>query len=158
MHVLCGVIDGIARDAAEATFRRNMETGIRMAEAAGITLVVEGLNSRDRPGYFLSRSQDAFALAERLGSPRFKVMFDTYHVQIMEGDILARLEAHLPMIGHIQISGVPGRSEPDSGELNHREIFAGIDRLGWQGYVGCEYRPRSTTEAGLGWMQALTRP
>ncbi|MBV9520951.1 MAG: TIM barrel protein, partial [Hyphomicrobiales bacterium] len=129
VHVLAGNIDGIARRDAEATFMRNMESAIRSAEKAGVRLVIEGLNSRDRPGYFVSRSQDAFAYAKRLGSPHFKVMFDTYHVQIMEGDILARLETHLPLIGHIQVSGVPGRSEPDSGELNHREIFAAIDRL-----------------------------
>jgi len=82
-------------------------------------------------------------------------MFDTYHAQIMEGDILAKLEAYLPSIGHIQISGVPGRSEPDSGELNHRVVLAAIDRLGWGGYVGCEYKPRTTTAAGLGWIKTL---
>ncbi|SDR20073.1 hydroxypyruvate isomerase [Rhizobiales bacterium GAS113] len=156
IHVLAGVIDGIARPQAEATFLNNMETGIRMAEKAGVMLVIEGLNSRDRPGYFLSRSQEAFAIAARFASPHLKVMFDTYHSQIMEGDIVARLEANLSQIGHIQISGVPNRSEPDSGELNHREIFAAIDRLAWAGYVGCEYKPRTTTQAGLGWIKALT--
>ena len=90
-------------------------------------LVIEGLNSRDRPGYFLSRSQDACVIVERFASPYLKAMFDTYHAQIMEGDILARLSANIASIGHIQISGVPGRSEPDSGELNHREILLGID-------------------------------
>jgi hydroxypyruvate isomerase len=155
IHVLCGVIDGIARVEAEATFLRNMEKGIRMAEKAAVTLVIEGLNSRDRPGYFLSRSEDAFAIAERFASPHLKIMFDTYHVQIMEGDIVARLERYLPRIGHIQISGVPGRSEPDAGELDHRTVLAAIDRLGWTGYVGCEYRPRTTTAEGLGWIKAL---
>jgi hydroxypyruvate isomerase len=155
IHVLSGVIDGIARQEAEATFSRNMEAGIRMAEKAGITLLLEGLNSRDRPGYFLSRSQDAFAIAERFASPHLKIMFDTYHAQIMEGDIVARLEAYMPRIGHIQISGVPGRSEPDHGELDHRAVLAAIDRLGWAGYVGCEYRPLTTTQAGLGWIERL---
>jgi 2-dehydrotetronate isomerase len=155
VHVLSGVIDGIAQADAEVAFLRNMEAGIRMAEKAGVMLVIEGLNSRDRPGYFLSRSQDAFAFAERFASPHLKMMFDTYHAQIMEGDILARLETYLPRIGHIQISGVPGRSEPDAGELNHRTILAAIDRLGWKGYVGCEYRPRTTTAQGLGWIKAL---
>jgi 2-dehydrotetronate isomerase len=155
IHVLSGVIDGIARAEAEATFLRNMETGIRMAEKAGIVLLLEGLNSRDRPGYFVSRTQDAFAIAERFASPQLKIMFDTYHAQIMEGDIVARLEAYMPRIGHIQISGVPGRSEPDHGELDHRVVLAAIDRLGWHGYVGCEYRPITTTEAGLGWIKRL---
>jgi hydroxypyruvate isomerase len=153
--VLSGVVDGIDRREAEATFLRNMETGIRMAEKASLTLVIEGLNSRDRPGYFLSRSQDAFAIAERFSSPFLKIMFDTYHVQIMEGDILARLESYMPRIGHIQISGVPGRSEPDHGELNHGVVLEAIDRLGWTGCVGCEYRPRTTTQEGLGWIKAL---
>jgi hydroxypyruvate isomerase len=157
IHVLAGVIDGIAKEAAEATFLRNMEVGIRMAEKGGVMLVIEGLNSRDRPGYFLSRSQDAFAIVDRFASPHLKAMFDTYHAQIMEGDIVARLERNLDRIGHIQISGVPDRTEPDAGELNHRTIFAAIDRLGWTGYVGCEYKPRTTTEAGLGWIKALTR-
>ena len=157
IHVLAGVIDGIARDQAEATFLRNMETGIRMAEKAGILLLLEGLNARDRPGYFLPRSADALAIVRRFGSPHLKAMFDTYHAQIMEGDIVARLEAGLPDIGHIQISGVPGRTEPDHGELNHRHVFTAIDRLGWAGFVGCEYRPRTTTEAGLGWIEALAK-
>ena len=155
IHVLSGVVDGIDRREAEATFLRNMESGIRMAEKASLTLVIEGLNSRDRPGYFLSRSQDAFAIAERFSSPFLKIMFDTYHVQIMEGDILARLESYMPRIGHIQISGVPGRSEPDHGELNHGVVLEAIDRLGWTGCVGCEYRPRTTTQEGLGWIKAL---
>jgi hydroxypyruvate isomerase len=155
IHVLAGVIDGIAHQEAEATFLRNMEMGIRMAEKAGVMLLLEGLNSRDRPGYFLSRSADAFAIVRRFASPRLKVMFDTYHAQIMEGDIVARLEAGLPDVGHIQISGVPGRSEPDHGELDHRHILAAIDRLGWAGFVGCEYHPRTTTEEGLGWIKVL---
>lgn len=155
VHVLSGLIDGIERAKAQVAFMRNMESGIRRAEKAGVRLVIEGLNSRDRPGYFLSRSQDAFAIVEHFASPWLKAMFDTYHAQIMEGDILARLGANLSRIGHIQISGVPGRSEPDAGELNHREVLAGIDRLGWPGFIGCEYKPRTTTAEGLGWMNTL---
>ena len=155
VHVLAGNIDGIARPDAEATFMRNMESAIHSAERAGVRLVIEGLNSRDRPGYFLSRSQEAFAIVESFASPWLKAMFDTYHAQIMEGDILARVSANLSRIGHIQISGVPGRSEPDCGELNHREVLIGIDRLGWAGFIGCEYKPRTTTAQGLGWMKAL---
>jgi len=155
VHVLAGLIDGIERKNAEATFLRNLESGIRSAERAGVKLVIEGLNSRDRPGYFLSRSQDAFAFVDRFASPWLKAMFDTYHAQIIEGDVLARIAANLSRIGHIQISGVPGRSEPDSGELNHREILAGIDRLGWTGFIGCEYKPRTTTAEGVGLMKTL---
>ncbi|MBV9974513.1 MAG: TIM barrel protein [Hyphomicrobiales bacterium] len=155
VHVLAGLIDGVARVHAEATFMRNMESAIPRAERAGVRLVVEGLNSRDRPGYFLSRSEEAFAIVERFGSPWLKAMFDTYHAQIMEGDILARIAANLSRIGHIQISGVPGRSEPDHGELNHREVLGGIDRLGWTGFIGCEYKPRTTTLEGIGWMKTL---
>jgi 2-dehydrotetronate isomerase len=155
VHVLSGLIDGIERSEAESTFMRNMESGIRSAEKAGVRLVIEGLNSRDRPGYFLSRSQDAFAIVDRFASPWLKAMFDTYHAQIMEGDILARIAANLPSVGHIQISGVPGRSEPDFGELNHREVLAEIDRRGWAGFIGCEYKPRTTTAEGLGWMRTL---
>ncbi|HEV3247716.1 MAG TPA: TIM barrel protein [Beijerinckiaceae bacterium] len=155
VHVLSGLIDAIPREAAEAAFMRNMEAGIRKAEKAGVRLVIEGLNSRDRPGYFLSRSQDAFDIVDRFGSPWLRAMFDTYHAQIMEGDILARIAANLSRIGHIQISGVPGRTEPDFGELNHREVLAGIDRLGWAGFIGCEYKPRTTTAEGLGWMKTL---
>jgi hydroxypyruvate isomerase len=156
VHVLAGTPEG-DREAAETIFLRNIETAIPMAERAGVTLVLEGLNTRDRPGYFLSRFDEALALVRRFHSPRLKAMFDSYHVQIMEGDVVARLEGGLGDIGHIQISGVPGRSEPDAGELDHRHVLAAIDRLGWPGYVGCEYRPRGTTEAGLGWMTALTR-
>ncbi|MBV8183532.1 MAG: TIM barrel protein [Hyphomicrobiales bacterium] len=155
VHVLSGLIDGVPSKDAEATFMRNMDSAIPRAEKAGVRLVIEGLNSRDRPGYFLSRSQDAFAIVDRFASPWLKAMFDTYHAQIMEGDILARIGENLARIGHIQISGVPGRSEPDFGELNHREVLAGIDRLGWAGFIGCEYKPRTTTAEGLGWMTTL---
>lgn len=132
-----------------------------VAEAAarfagtGVTMLIEPLNVRDRPGYLLSRSDQAAALIRDIGVDHLRLMFDVYHVQISEGDILRRIEAHWDVIGHFQIAAVPTRHEPDEGELNYRAILSAIAARGWQGWIGCEYRPLTTTEAGLGWRKAL---
>jgi hydroxypyruvate isomerase len=125
------------------------------AEAAGLTVFLEPLNPRDMPGYFYSRTGEAIEIIEALGSPRVTLMFDCYHVGCVEGDVIMRLRQHWDRIGHIQVAAVPSRAEPDEGELNYPAIFAEIDRLGWQGWVGAEYRPRAGTDAGLGWIEAM---
>lgn len=118
-------------------------------------LTIEPINPRDVPGYFLTTQADAHAIREEAGVPNLKVQMDLYHAQIVEGDLSAKLQRWLPQIGHIQIAGVPGRHEPDSGEINYRYLLALLDELGYAGWVGCEYRPRAGTSAGLGWMKAL---
>lgn len=131
------------------------EAAIRQAAAffapLGIDILLEPLNRRDVPGYLLGDFDNAIALINRLGLPNVKLQFDIYHCQILHGDIITRLRAAFPLIGHIQTASIPLRNEPGTGELNDAAIFAELDRLGYAGFIGCEYRPANGTEAGLGW-------
>ncbi len=155
IHVMAAMVGGMDGAACEAAYLANLERALRRAEGSGVNLLIEPLNAKDRPGYFLSRSDQAIAIIERLGHPGLKLMFDVYHVQVMEGDIIRRLRAHRPHIGHIQIAAVPSRNEPDEGELDYATILKEIDALGWEGWVGCEYKPRAGTVEGLGWIESL---
>jgi len=151
IHCLAGCVAPEQRPAAENVFIGNLARAAEQAAAAGIMLLIEPINPRDRPGYFLNRVEHAAAIVGKVGSPNLRIQFDFYHAQIVGGDLIRRFEAHLPLIGHAQIAGVPARREPDEGEVNYREILAALDRLGYAGFVGCEYRPRGRTEAGLDW-------
>ena len=140
---------------SRATFAANLRDAAPRAADAGVTLLVEPLNPRDNPGYPLNRQADAHALVAEVGAPNVKVQFDLYHCQIVEGDVAARLRRWLGAaernVGHIQIASPPDRAEPDTGELNYAWLLPLIDALGYEGWVGCEYRPAAGTEAGLGW-------
>jgi hydroxypyruvate isomerase len=151
IHCLAGCVPPEQRPAAETVFIRNLALAAEQAADSGVMLLIEPLNPRDRPDYFLSRVEHAADLIGKVGAPNLRIQFDFYHVQIVSGDLIRRFEAHLPLIGHVQVAGVPLRREPDEGEVNYPEIFAAIDRLGYAGFVGCEYRPRGRTEDGLGW-------
>lgn len=153
IHAMAGVVPAGLHNRARATFLRNLESAA--AKADGLTLLLEAINPRDKPGYFYSKVGEAAALIEELGVPNVKLMFDAYHVGVAEGDILTKLERHLPIIGHVQIAAVPSRTEPDEGEIAYRAIFEALDALGYAGWVGCEYRPRGDTHAGLVWTRAL---
>ncbi len=155
IHVMAAMTGALDHAACEKAYMANLERAAKRAEGSGITLLIEPLNAKDRPGYFLSRSDQALDIIRRIGAPNLKLMFDIYHVQVMEGDIIRRLRGHMPHIGHIQIAAVPTRAEPDEGELNYRTILAEIDLAGWPGWVGCEYKPRAGTVEGLGWREAL---
>ena len=108
------------------------------------------------PGYFLQGQADAHALREEAGEPNVKVQMDFYHAQICEGDLISTFKRHIDGIGHVQIASVPARNEPDDGEINYPFLFRQLDELGYEGWVGCEYRPRGVTEDGLGWLAATT--
>jgi 2-dehydrotetronate isomerase len=151
VHCMAGCVAPEQRPAAEAVFIRNLSHAAEQAAAARITLLIEPLNPRDRPGYFLNRVEHAADIVGKVGSASLRIQFDFYHAQIAGGDLIRRFEAHLPLIGHVQIAGVPARCEPDEGEVNYREIFAALDWAGYEGFVGCEYGPRGSTEAGLTW-------
>lgn len=151
IHLKCGSHDS-ADVRAHNVFVSHLREAGDMAADSGITILIEPLNHRDNPGYFLDSVEQAARVVKDVARPNVKLMFDIYHVQILDGDILKRLEALLPLIGHIQIAAVPSRAEPDEGELNYRAIFRAIDALGYGGWIGAEYRPRETTEAGLGWL------
>jgi len=159
VHIMAGRLadagNGEQRARQRSTFVRNLRFAAREAEEQGVTLTIEPINTRDVPGYFLTTQAEAHAIREEAGAPNLKVQMDLYHAQIVEGDLATKLRHWLPHIGHIQIAGVPARHEPDEGEVNYRYLFALLDELGYTGWVGCEYRPREGTSAGLGWMKAL---
>ncbi|MEN9437508.1 MAG: putative hydroxypyruvate isomerase, partial [Pseudomonadota bacterium] len=144
-----------------ATYVANLRQAARRAAASGVTLMIEPINTRDMPGYFLNLQADAHALLDEIGSPAVQVQMDLYHCQIMEGDLARKLRQYLPTgrVGHIQIAGVPERFEPDVGEVHYPYLFDLIDQGGFNGWVGCEYRPArggvlGGTSLGLGWRPA----
>ncbi len=151
LHVMAGLAQGAE---ARATYIANLAHAAESAE--GRRLCIEPINSRDMPGYHLSTSADALTVLDAVGAGNLGLQFDFYHAQIMEGDLTRRLERLMPRIAHVQIAGVPERHEPDTGELNYPHLFAALDRLGYDGFVGCEYRPAGRTEDGLGWFRRAT--
>lgn len=156
LHAMAGLLpEGAERAAHRAVYIDNLRHAARALAPHGITLLIEPINARDMPGYFLTTQAEAHAIREAVGEPNLKVQMDFYHVQIMEGDIAMKLRKWFEHIGHIQIASVPARNEPDDGEVDYRYLFRLLDELGYQGWVGCEYRPRGRTEDGLGWISAL---
>ncbi|MDT4818910.1 2-oxo-tetronate isomerase [compost metagenome] len=154
LHVMAGLIgSGQDRAAHRDVYLKNLAWAARAAAPAGIAVVIEPINTRDIPGFFLNRQDDAQAICAEVGADNLKVQFDIYHCQIVEGDIAVKLLRDMAGIGHIQIAGVPDRHEPDLGELNYPYLFERIDALGYTGWIGCEYRPKAGTSEGLGWAQ-----
>ncbi len=151
IHCMTGTVLPEQRPAAEKVFIANLERVADAAAAKNITLLIEPINPRDRPDYFLKRVEHAAAIIAKVGRPNVKIQFDLYHVQIVGGDLITRFQKYQPVIGHVQIAAVPGREEPDQGEVNHVNVLAALDRLGYAGWVACEYRPKGRTEDGLGW-------
>ena len=146
-----GVVAPELRPAAERVFIANYTHAADLAAAKNVTILIEPLNPRDRPDYFLGRVEQAADLIDKIGRPNVRIQFDFYHVQIICGDLLTRLTKFMPYIGHVQIAAVPSRGEPDEGEVNFPAVFDALDRLAYAGWVGCEYKPRGRTEDGLGW-------
>jgi hydroxypyruvate isomerase len=151
IHCLAGAVPPEQRPAAERTFIRNLAGAAEAARGRGITLLIEPLNPRDRPDYFLSRVEQAADIVAKVERENVRIQFDFYHAQIVGGDLIRRFEKYFPLIGHVQIAGVPSRGEPDEGEVNYPQIFAALDRIGYSKWIGCEYRPRARTEDGLSW-------
>jgi hydroxypyruvate isomerase len=151
VHCLAGHVPPEQRPAAERVFIDNLTCAADLAQPKNITLLIEPINARDRPNYFLNHLEHAADIVAKVGAPNLAIQFDFYHVQIVGGDLLTRLEKYLPVIGHLQCGSVPGRHEPDEGEINYPGVFAAVDRLGYRGWIGAEYRPRGRTEDGLGW-------
>ena len=138
---------------AEKTLVANLKYAADKLQAVGIKLVMEAINTRDIPGFYLNNTAQALSIREQVGSDNLYLQYDIYHMQIMEGDLAPTLSAHLPKINHVQLADNPGRHEPGTGEINYRFLFEHLDRIGYQGWVGCEYKPLTTTEAGLGWLK-----
>ena len=158
IHVMAGAVATADRAQALRTYVANLKAAARDAAGTGLTLVLEPLNTRDNPGYLVSRSDDVADVIAEIDEPTVKLLFDVYHVQIMEGDLMKRIERHKDIIGHVQIAGVPDRSEPDDdNEVNYPAILRKLDRTGYSALIGLEYRPRGRTEDGLGWLDQVTK-
>lgn len=152
IHVMAGNSDGNAR--AQTSFQDNLAYAIEHAAPYGITILIEPLNPHDAPGYHLGTIEEALDLIQLIGAKNLKLMFDCYHVQRAQGDVLPHLKSALPHLGHIQIAGAPDRGSPDVGEVNYPWLLQQIDALGWQGFVGAEYKPGPDTDASLAWLAA----
>ncbi|WP_027349729.1 2-oxo-tetronate isomerase [Halotalea alkalilenta] len=154
LHAMAGVLPaGVERERALDIYRGNLSYAAEKLAGEGMTLLIEPINQRDMPGYLLSHQAEAHRLVAELGNPNLKVQMDFYHAQIMDGDLWRCFERYRDTVGHLQIAGVPDRHEPDEGELNYGWLFAQLDEAGYEGWIGCEYHPRSDTEAGLGWFE-----
>lgn len=155
IHAMAGRVPREQHDAAAEVLVRNLKEAAPKAAARGQTLLLEPLNRRDMPGYFYSTVEAIDEVIAAVGAPNVKLMFDVYHVAIAEGDVITRLNKFWPRVGHVQIAAVPSRAEPDEGEIAYPAIFRELVKLGYDGWIGCEYRPRGTTDEGLGWTQHL---
>jgi hydroxypyruvate isomerase len=133
------------------TFIKNLRYAADRLKAAGIKLLIEAINTRDMPGFFLTHSAQAIDIIKAVGSDNLYFQYDIYHMQIMEGDLAPTIEKHLKLIPHMQLADTPGRHEPGSGEINYHFLLPFLDRIGYTGWIGCEYKPATTTAAGLGW-------
>ncbi|MFL1454940.1 hydroxypyruvate isomerase [Marinobacter sp. GN3S48] len=145
---------GVSEEQARQTLVGNLRYAAEKLKAAGILLLAEPINTLDIPGFFLNRTEQALALFDEVGSDNLQLQYDIYHMQIMEGDLARTMETHLARIGHVQLADNPGRHEPGTGEINYPFLFAHLDRLGYQGWIGCEYKPAATTLEGLGWLDS----
>jgi hydroxypyruvate isomerase len=159
LHVMAGLITPEQpREKHRAVYMKNLDYAAKAAQGAGIGIVIEPINTRDIPGFFLNRQDEAQSICDEIGAPNLQVQFDIYHCQIVEGDIAVKLKRDMKRpnagIGHIQIAGVPDRNEPDIGEINYPYLFDLIDSLGYDGWIGCEYRPKAGTSDGLGWIKS----
>ncbi len=151
VHCLAGKVPPEQRPAAERTFIDNLKSAADLAAGKNVAILIEPINARDRPNYFLNHVEHAADIVAKAGKSNIRVQFDFYHVQIVGGDLIHRLQQFMPVIGHLQCAAVPSRHEPDEGEVNYPAVFQAVDALGYQGWIGAEYRPRGRTEAGLGW-------
>lgn len=150
-------IEGVDPAVLRGTLVDNLRYAAGELEKAGLKLLIEPINPFDIPGFFVNRTDQALAILDDVGASNAYVQYDIYHAQRVEGEIAATLQKHLARIDHIQLADNPGRNEPGTGELNWAFLFQHIDRIGYTGHIGCEYKPATTTEAGLGWRQQLSQ-
>ncbi|MEX5684156.1 hydroxypyruvate isomerase [Pseudomonas silesiensis] len=134
-------------------FVDNLKYAVDKLQAAGVRLIMEMINTRDIPGFYLNTTKQALGIQAEVGSDNLFLQYDIYHMQIMEGDLARTMECNLAKINHVQLADNPGRNEPGTGEINYRFLLEYLDRIGYQGWIGCEYKPLTTTEAGLGWLK-----
>lgn len=159
VNCLAGIIpQGVEPDKLRETFVSNLKFAAAQFEHSGIRLVTEPINTIDIPGFYLCRTAQARSIIDDVGSGNLGLQHDIYHMQIMEGDLARTIEGNLDIIKHMQIADNPGRNEPGTGEINYPFLFSFLDRIGYDDWIGCEYRPLTNTEAGLGWIAAFLAP
>lgn len=152
VHAMAGIRpEGVAEDKVRATYVANIKFAAAETAKAGLTLVIEPINFRDMPGFYLNYSKQALDVIAEVGAPNLKLQYDIYHMQRMEGELANTIKANIGAIGHMQLADTPGRHEPGTGEINYPFLFKVIDEAGYDGWIGCEYVPAAGTEAGLGW-------
>ena len=152
LNCLAGIApEGADPEGLRRTFVDNLRFAAGALDAEGIALLIEPINTRDIPGFFLSTTAQALGIMDDVGAANLRLQYDVYHMQIMEGDLAPTVEAHLDQIAHIQIADTPGRHEPGTGEINYPFVFSHLDKIGYDGWIGCEYVPATTTTDGLGW-------
>jgi hydroxypyruvate isomerase len=139
-----------------ATFIENLRFAASELKKANLRLLIEPINTFDIPGFYLSRTTQAIEIMDEVGADNLYLQYDIYHAQRMEGELANTIQKYLPRIAHIQLADNPGRNEPGTGEINYRYLFAYLDRIGYKGWIGCEYKPATTTEAGLSWLSEHT--
>lgn len=155
VHVMAGLIaPGADRVAMRRTYVENLRYAAGEAAKQRVNVLIEPINTGDIPGFFLNRQDEAHAILADVGAPNLKVQMDLYHCQIVEGDVTTKIRRYIGNVGHFQIAGVPGRHEPSVGEMNYPYLFSVIDELGYDGWIGCEYRPKVNTTTGLSWINA----
>lgn len=157
LHAMAGVVPrGVSHDDARATYIANLKyAGTELAKH-GISLLIEAINTRDIPGFFLNTQAQAYAILNGVGVCNLQMQMDLYHMQILEGDLTTKLTQYAPHCGHVQIASVPMRKEPDTGEVNYAFLFEHLDAIGYSGWVGCEYRPAGSKVDGLKWFRSLS--
>lgn len=157
LHAMAGIAPaGVDLAACKATLIENLKYAAEKLAAHKITLLLEAINTRDMPGFFVSTQAESYAICTEVNAPNMKMQMDCYHMQIMEGDLARKLRRYAPYCGHIQVAGVPDRHEPDTGEVRYEYIFCLLDEIGYEGWVGCEYRPANRTVDGLEWFRQMS--
>jgi 2-dehydrotetronate isomerase len=152
IHVMSGITAELDQTAVHRTLLTNLEYALDKVENSGRSILIEPINNRDFPGYYLTTVEQADGILNEISRPALQIQFDWYHAQIMGGDLARRTEKFFSKIGHFQLAGVPDRAEPDLGEVNFPYLFRLVDSLQYKGWIGCEYRPGGRTEDGLGWL------
>ena len=148
---------GVAEDVLRQTFVENLRFAAAELKKSGLRLLIEPINTFDISGFYLNRTIQAVSILDEVGADNAFVQYDIYHAQRTEGELASSMQKYLPRIGHIQLADNPGRNEPGTGEINYPFLFAHLDRIGYDGWIGCEYKPATTTEAGLDWRQRLAK-
>jgi hydroxypyruvate isomerase len=157
VNCLAGKASGVPDHLLRQTFVDNLRYAAAELKRANIKLLIEPINTYDIPGFYLSRVSQAAAILDEVGSDNLYIQYDLYHQQRMEGELIGTLQKHLARIAHVQLADNPGRHEPGTGEIHYGHVFDALDRVGYAGWVGCEYKPATTTDAGLGWLATATR-